>query len=402
MSTPLISLETAMAHLLSQGKPVGDTELVDLEHAGNRVLAADCQATLDVPPWDNSAMDGYALNTVDWQGADTELPLSQRIAAGSLPAPLQAGTVARIFTGAPIPEGADAVVMQEDTEVVEGGVRLLQQPRSGQHLRRRGSDLAAGDLVLARGTRLRPQHLGVLASLGLARVSCFRPLRVALVSTGDELAEPGGKAEPGQIYNSNRFILQGLLKELGMQPLDMGILPDRLDATCEALAKAAASADMVLSTGGVSIGEEDHVKPAVESLGRLDLWRLALKPGKPVALGDLQGTPFVGLPGNPVSVLMGFQILVRPALLRLQGATPLEPRAYPARADFERPAQTRREFLRVRAEHREGQLWVVAHPNQSSAVLTAACWAEGYALVPEGQPLGLGDPVSFLPYSELS
>jgi molybdopterin molybdotransferase len=400
---PLRALDDALADVLARAQPLG-IEQVRTFDADGRVLAQDLVSPLQVPPNDNSAMDGYAVRAAEVTAAGVTLPVSQRVPAGSAPAPLVAGSVARIFTGAPVPPGADAIVMQEDTEPAgEGVVRIKSVPAAGQWIRRSGEDVARGAVVLARGQRLDPAGLGLAASIGLDRVPVGRRPRVALFSTGDELVMPGEVApeamRPGAIYNSNRFFLQALLRRLGCEVTDYGIVPDQREATVRALDEAARAHDVILTSGGVSVGEEDHVKPAVESLGSLDLWQIAMKPGKPFAHGRVREAHFMGLPGNPVSSFVTFLMLVRPFLLKLQGAADLQPRAMSVRADFAWPrADKRREFLRVR-RNAQGGLELFA--NQSSGVLTSAVWADGLVDNPAGATIARGDLVRFLPLAEL-
>ncbi|WP_206042599.1 gephyrin-like molybdotransferase Glp [Acidovorax sp. SRB_24] len=397
-------LDQALAELLAQATLLPGTERVATFDADGRVLAQDAVSPLQVPPQDNSAMDGYALRCADVAQAGAVLPVSQRIAAGSAGHPLQPGTAARIFTGAPIPPGADAVLMQEDCTALDGGqVRVHAVPQPGQWIRRAGEDIALGAVALQAGTRLTPAELGLAASIGLAQLPVARRPRVALFSTGDELVMPGEVApqdlRPGAIYNSNRFFLRALLRRLGCEVADFGIVPDRREATIEALRQAAAAHDLVLTSGGVSVGEEDHIKPAVESLGHLDLWQIAMKPGKPFAYGRLGAAHFMGLPGNPVSSFVTFLLLVRPFVLRLQGVHDVAPPSTSLRADFACPkADTRREFLRVQ-RNAEGGLDLFA--NQSSGVLTSTAWGDGVVDKPAGQTIAQGDTVRFISFAEL-
>jgi len=406
---PLMPLDDALAQLLAGVQPLAQTESVSTTDADGRVLAESIVSGLQVPPCDNSAMDGYAVRVDDVLAAQGALPVSQRIAAGSVGTALQPGTVARIFTGAPVPAGADAVVMQEECTVVDGRneavphVLIHSTPLPGQNIRRSGEDVARGDVVLAAGTRLGPAALGLAASVGMAHLQVVRKPRVALFSTGDELVLPGTvppeQMPPGAIYNSNRFFLSAMLRRLGCEVTDLGIVPDRLDATVHALQQAAASHDLVLTSGGVSVGEEDHIKPAVQSLGQLDLWQIAIKPGKPFAHGQVGDAHFIGLPGNPVSSFVTFALLVRPFLLRLQGVQDVAMKSIAARADFDWPkAEKRREFLRVRRNDRGG---LELFTNQSSGVLTSAVWGDGLIDTPPGEPIHYGATVRYLPFSEL-
>jgi len=393
---PLIPLDDALASLLAQIEPLVAAEVLATADARGRVLAADLVSPVDVPPADNSAMDGYALHFAD---AAMALPVTQRIPAGSVPTPLPAGEAARIFTGAHVPPGADTVVMQEFTELVDGQMRVTQPITAGANIRLRGEDVRAGSVVLPAGTRLDAVSLGLAATAGAAELTVTRRPRVALFSTGDELVMPGEPLPPGAIYNSNRFTLRALLEGLGCEVVDLGIVPDKLDATRAALREAASKADVILTSGGVSVGEEDHLRPAVQAEGRLDLWAIAIKPGKPFAYGRVGEAHFIGLPGNPVSSLVTFLVLVRPALLKLQGASRLTPRGYRIAAGFDWPRpDKRREFLRVRLDEEGG---LALFTNQSSGVLTSAFWADGLLDNPAGQAIKAGDAVRFIPFSEL-
>ncbi|MFY3384448.1 gephyrin-like molybdotransferase Glp [Paracidovorax sp. MALMAid1276] len=401
---PLKPLDDALAELLAHAAPLPGTDTVATFDADGRVLAQNCISALHVPPQDNSSMDGYAVRSADVSAPGTLLPVSQRIAAGSAGEPLAPGTAARIFTGAPVPPGADAVLMQEDCEAVEpASVRIHAVPRPGQWIRRAGEDITRGAVVLAAGTRLSPAELGLAASIGLHQLPVARRPRVALFSTGDELVMPGEvppeQMRPGAIYNSNRFFLRAMLLRLGCEVTDFGIVPDRRDATIAALRDASSAHDLILTSGGVSVGEEDHIKPAVESLGRLDLWQIAMKPGKPFAYGTVGGAHFMGLPGNPVSSFLTFALLVRPFVLRLQGVHQVAPQCVAARADFAWPkGDKRREFLRVRHNAAGG---LDLFDNQSSGVLTSAAWGDGVVDNPAGQTIAPGDVVQYIAFSEL-
>jgi molybdopterin molybdotransferase len=394
----MLDFDDALARLLAGANPVLETEAVPTQAAAGRILAQGLSSPIDVPPLDNTSMDGYAVRCADVPAAGSRLVVGQRIPAGSVGHVLAAGTAARIFTGAPLPGGADAVVMQELCEVAGETVTINHVPRSGEWIRRRGEDIAAGAEVLAAGTRLSAAHVGVAASVGAASLTVFRRLRVALFSTGDELAMPGEALKPGGIYNSNRYTLRALLEGLGCVVDDLGIVPDSRDATRAALREAAASNDLILTSGGVSVGEEDHVKPAVEAEGSLDLWKIAIKPGKPLAFGRVGAAAFIGLPGNPVSSFVTFIMLVRPFILKAQGASSVTPRAQTMRADFECKGDPRREFLRARI-NAAGGLELFA--NQSSGVLTSCTWADGLIDNPPRQAIARGDTVRFLPFCEL-
>lgn len=395
-------LDDALADLLATVQPLASIETVSTFDADRRVLAQDLVSELSVPGHDNSAMDGYALRTADLTGQ--ALSVSQRIPAGHMGQPLQPGTVARIFTGAPVPPGADAVVMQEDTEPAgESAITVRGAVKPGQCIRRRGEDVRQGAVVLAAGTRLGPAELGLAAGIGFGQLPVRPRPRVALFSTGDELVMPGSvppnQLPPGAIYNSNRFFLRTLLQRLGCEVTDLGIVPDQREATVAALRDAADAHDLILTSGGVSVGEEDHVKPAVLQLGSLDLWQIAMKPGKPFAHGRVGGAHFIGLPGNPVSSFVTFVLLVRPFLLRLQGVADVAAPVLQLPAHFDLPkSDKRREFLRAR---RNAQGGVELFTNQSSGVLTSMAWADGLIDNPAGQTIARGGLVRFMALSDL-
>ena len=401
----MLSTQEALDAVLAAARPLDRRETVDTLAANARVLAADVIATLDVPPMDTSAMDGYAVRVADLQGAQTVLPVSQRIPAGHAPEPLGSGTAARIFTGAPMPQGADAVVMQEQCEARDDGTVVIRHvPAPGECVNRQGADIRRDAVVLAAGTRLRAPALGLAASVGIAKLQVARRLRVAVFFTGDELTMPGEPLRPGSIYNSNRFVLRSLLENLGCEMADYGIVPDNLVATRAILRDAARANDLILTSGGVSVGEEDHVKPAVEAEGRLNLWQIALKPGKPLAYGEVNRTGgetahFIGLPGNPVSSFVTFLLFVRPFILRLLGVKDVAPRRLAMRADFtQTKADRRNEFVRARINAQGG---LDVFPNQSSAVLTSTVWGDGLIDNPPEHRIEAGQTVAFLPFSDL-
>ncbi|MBN3805287.1 molybdopterin molybdotransferase MoeA [Paraburkholderia sp. Ac-20336] len=427
----MLATADALAILLDAARPIDGIETLPTLDALNRVLAADVTSPLDVPPMNTSAMDGYAVRLADLAHG-SRLPVSQRIPAGHAPAPLQSGTAARIFTGATVPPGADAVVMQEQTEAAGDEVTIVHRPQTGEWITAQGADIRQGAVILPAGTRLTPQALGLAASVGCARLAVRRRVKVAVFFTGDELTMPGEPLKPGAIYNSNRFTLRGLLEKLGCEVTDYGIVADRLEATRATLREAARAHDLILTCGGVSVGEEDHVKPAVEAEGRLSMWQIAMKPGKPLAFGAVRraagaegaasvgaeasssvasaasaasATPtaaetfFIGLPGNPVSSFATFLLFVRPFVLRLAGVQAVVPRALSLRADFtQAKADRRNEFLRARV-NAAGGLDLFA--NQSSAVLTSTVWGDGLIDNPPNHAISAGETVRFIPFSEL-
>ena len=406
----MLTAQQALEHLLSHVVVVSESEIVNTQAALGRILAENVDSLVDVPPLDNTSMDGYAVRTADTQKPGSTLRVAQRIPAGSIGAQLEPGTAARIFTGAPVPLGADAVVMQEDCVIPEGSADQVQvniTPTSGQWIRRRGEDLKTGKTALTAGTFLRPQELGVAASAGLTHLNVKRRVKVAAFFTGDELSLPGEPLKPGGIYNSNRDTLLACLKSLGCDATDLGIIPDRLDATRTALRKASKDHDLIITSGGVSVGEEDHIKPAVTAEGRLDLWQIAIKPGKPLAFGAVRKSDepkdgeawFMGLPGNPVSSFVTFLLFVRPFILKLQGREAKQPQSYFMRADFDwLKADRRNEFLRVKINERGG---LDLFSNQSSGVLTSASWGDGLVDCPPNQPIQAGDLVKYIPFDAL-
>ncbi len=394
----MLSVTEAIAALQACSKRLVEPETIDLIDATGRTLADDVIAHIDVPPADNSAMDGYAIRQADGSKAAQGIPISQRITAGSVPDELEPGTAARIFTGAGLPPGADTVVMQEHCQEAGGAVRVLQLPETGANIRRRGQDLSNGQKVLGKGQRLRSQDIGLAASLGLARIRVFRRLRVAVMSTGDELREPGESLLPGQIFNSNRYTMKSQLSTWGFEVVDMGVARDDPDAVSAMMTRAASLADVVITSGGVSVGEEDHIKAVVESLGSLDLWRIAVKPGKPFAFGQVCGKPFIGLPGNPVSVFVTMLVIARPYLFACQGNADTLVHAVPHTALFARRGSQREEYLRVRAIDGGVELF----PNQSSGVLFSTSWGHGLVRQEPGQEISQGSTVDYLPYPVFS
>ena len=405
-SPGLISVEQAIEKILVQTVPVEQVEQVDILDALNRVLAEDLHSTIDVPGYDNSAMDGFAVRSEDCQVSGSVLPVTQRIPAGQVGTALEAGSAARIFTGAPVPEGADAIVMQElcqqvDDEKQGNMVTVNTVVKAGSNVRRAGEDIAKGCVVLRAGKRLRAQELGLLASVGLAKFNVKRRLKVATFFTGDEIVTPGQPLAAGQIYNSNRYTLRGLLQAMDCEIIDLGIVPDTLEATVNVLEQAAAGADLVITSGGVSVGEEDYVRIALEKLGELSMWRIAMKPGKPVAFGKVGEALFMGLPGNPVSVFVTFLIFTRALILKLQGAEDYHAKRVPVIADFDWPPIKRQEYLRARLVNKDNKVMAQLYPHQGSGVLSSASWADGLVEVMVGKEIKKGDIIDYLSFEGL-
>ena len=399
----MITYNEALEMMLGCAQPIVRTETVPTLYAEGRVLAQDVVSAINVPGWDNSQMDGYAVRSCELAGASEKtpvrLPVSDRIPAGSKGGPLAPGSCARIFTGAPIPEGADAVVAQEDVTVDGSEVVFTAPVPEGCWVRKTASDVAAGATVAKAGETLTPALLGLIASVGTSYVTVFKHLRVGVFFSGSELVAPGEPLGEGGIYNSNRYTIRALLRRLDCEVFDLGTVPDSLEATVEAFERASRTADVIISSGGMSVGEEDHIKPAVERLGRIEMWRVALKPGKPVALGEVCGKPFIGLPGNPVSSFVTFLMLARPYILRCQGRSAVRVAPMMMRADFERTKPcSREEFVRVR-RNQEGGLDIF--PTQNSQVLTSCAWADGLVDIPAGALVKKGDLVAYYPFGDL-
>ena len=400
----LISYDEALQQLIAKISPRQKITSKPLLESFGEVLAESQRSTIDVPQSDNSAMDGYALSTSDLAATgETELPVSQRVAAGQAAGPLQPGTAARIFTGAPIPAGADVVIMQEQVQLIGDTIHFDIKPEIGSNIRPAGNDIRSGDTILQKGCRLRPQDVGLAASVGLEFLPVYEKIRVGMFLSGDELVEPGKPLVAGKIYDSNRYTLQGMLQALGCEVIDLGLVGDTLRETKSTMLNAAQQADLVVTSGGVSVGEEDHVRIAIEQLGELHLWRLRIKPGKPLAFGEIKSTPFIGLPGNPVSVFATFCLFVCPLIKTLQGRHWQKPVAVQVNAGFDWPKpDSRREFLRARLETDGDQAPVAKiYPNQDSGVLSSAVWAQGFVEIAEGQTLKAGDKVDYISFGQL-
>ena len=397
----LMTVDDAIDFILKKATTTSAIENIKTEDALDRVLAEPLVSRINVPPLDNSAMDGYALSVSDMNAdGETRLPVSQRIPAGTIGKPLKPGTAARIFTGAPIPDNADAVVMQERCEQTGDDVLIKATVSAGDNIRNAGGDIATGDTILKPGVKLRPQELGLAASIGFAELAVYKKLRVAIFSTGDELVLPGEPASDGKIYNSNRYTLMGLLKSVNCDIVDLGTVPDQLQATLDTLNSGTAKADIIITTGGVSVGEEDYVKAALDKLGQVDMWRVAMKPGKPVAFGHVKDTPFIGLPGNPVAVFVTFCLFARPYLLKTQGMTRVRPKRLKVKAGFDwNRAGPRREY--ARAQLQPDIMTAALYPKQGSGVLSSVAWADGLVEIPENSTVKNGDEVSYLSFSDL-
>jgi molybdopterin molybdotransferase len=392
----LISVEQAIEQMQSHARPVCEQEIIAIDQALGRTLSKPVIASINVPPADNSAMDGYAVRTTDI-ALNALYPVSQRIPAGTAPDPLQENSVARIFTGANMPPGADAVIIQEDSIARNDQVQFKSLANAGENIRHCGQDVKEGSEILPAGKVLRPQEIGLIASCGIAEVDVYKKLRVAILSTGDELVEPGQQAKPNQIYNSNRFLLKSFCVACGFEAVYFDPVPDQLNQTVSALEKAASQADIILTTGGVSVGEEDYIKPALEQLGSLDIWKVAIKPGKPIALGRVGDTNLIGLPGNPSSVFTTFLILALPRLRLLQGRSEKQVLPEMLPANFSRAAGSRQEYLRARKTSQGIEIF----PNQSSGVLSSACWGDGFAVQPQNAVIEQGQPMEFFDYQRL-
>ena len=400
----LMELEEALERILVSVKAKQDYETVSLTHALDRVLACDVIAPIHVPPSDNSAMDGYAVRSraLAEEGPIT-LPVTQRIAAGHVGEAMQAETAARIFTGAATPEGVDAVIMQENCTESDGTVHFQGPIKLGDNIRRAGESVTKGDVILTKGTKLGPAHIGLAASVGIASFQVYHPLRVAVLSTGDELREPGDPLDAGQIYNTNHYALFALLEKLSCKIVDLGTVKDDPALTKAALERASKEADLVLTSGGVSVGEEDHVKDAILALGSLDLWKLNIKPGKPLAFGWLGEVPFIGLPGNPVSAYVTFLLVAAPLIRKMQGRSDLISKASHLALGFDQGKRgKRREYIRVQV-HTDADKGhqLIPYPSQGSGILSSIFWADGLALLPDGVLCKKGDLVDYLSFEAL-
>ncbi len=393
------NFDEALKYLLSQVKITLKTENLPITNALGKTLATDIIATINVPPHDNSMMDGYALHLNSLENNNI-FNVSQKIVAGKTSNALQPNTIARIFTGAPIPQGANIVIMQEETEIIANEVKILATNiTKGQNIRLSGEDITINDVILKKGHKLKPQDLGLITSIGIDDVQVYKPLTIATFTTGSELLEPGKPPQPGKIYNANRYILAGAIPQLGFKLIDLGVVKDTLNATIKAMQQAAKMADIVITTGGVSVGEEDHIKPAIEQLGELNMWKVQMKPGKPIAYGNIQGTPFIGLPGNPVSAFATFNLFAKPYLLKMQGQTNYTSSPIWLTASFTTTKiNFRRDFARAKLINNAQETSVEIYKNQGSGVLSSTVWADGFVVIPENTIINKGDKVAFYPF----
>lgn len=403
---PLLSIDEALELLINSAQIIDDIQLIELDDALNKILAVDVCSDIFVPGFDNSAMDGYAINLKQDQintTGGTTFEITDRIPAGSTGSTLAAGCAARIFTGAPIPKGANTVIMQEECELLENGKIEIYRPIAlNENIRPKGNDIQSGDVILPKGRQLQPQDIALAASVGVNKLAVFNKIRVGVFFTGDELVEPGEVLKAGQIFNSNRYALVALLNNLGCEVVNLGNIKDTFDATCQALEKLKLDCDLIITTGGVSVGEEDHVKPAVETLGQLDLWRIKMKPGKPLAFGKIENCAFIGLPGNPVSAMVTFLLFARPFIKKMQGASHYLNTSFKVVANFDwYRAKPRREFVRVRLERASSPMQANQYPKQGSDVLSSMVWADGLVEIPEKTTFKSGETVNFYPFNEM-
>ena len=403
----LLSIDEALELLLNSAKVTRSTQWLGLDDALNKILAVDLYADIFVPGFDNSAMDGYALNLKAEQiniSGGTTFKITDRIPAGSTGNTLASGCAARLFTGAPIPKGANTVVMQEECELIENASRIeIYRPIAlNENIRPMGNDIQSGDVILSKGKQLQPQDIALAASVGVGKLEVFNKIKVGVFFTGNELIEPGKSLQQGQIFNSNRYALVALLNKLDCEVINLGNIKDTLGATCQALEKLKSSCNLIITTGGVSVGEEDHVKPAVEKLGQLNLWRIKMKPGKPLALGCIGDCAFIGLPGNPVSAMVTFLLFARPFIKKMQGASNYLNIPFKVAANFDwHRAKPRREFVRVRLERTITPMQVNQYPKQGSDVLSSMVWADGLVEIPEEKTFKQGEILNFYPLNEM-
>ncbi|MDB4139143.1 molybdopterin molybdotransferase MoeA [Candidatus Thioglobus sp.] len=406
-SDSLMSADDALSFLIDSASVTAMTEAVSLDDSLGRILASDIHSTINVPGFDNSAMDGYTIALNDTQVAQENLSFDvvDRIAAGSTGNDLKIGNAARIFTGAPIPNGANTVVMQEECTLSEdkSQITVKRAINLNENIRPTGNDILKDNVILSSGRQIKPQDISLAASVGVGELVVFKKIKVGVFFTGDELVEPGNLLTPGKIYNSNRYALVALLKQVGCDVINLGNIEDKLDATCEALEALESQCDLIMTTGGVSVGEEDHVKPAVEKLGELNLWKIRMKPGKPLAYGKVKQTPFIGLPGNPVSSFVTFCIFSLPFIKKMQGNSNYESKILKVKTNFDcKRAKPRREYARVRIDHSTETPLASLFPKQGSDVMSSVVWADGIVEIPENTTFETGTMLNYYSMSELT
>ena len=403
----LMSVDEALEFLLDASVTTEKKESVSLDNSLSRILAFDIHSTINVPGFDNSAMDGYAIALSDNQLLQNNLSFDivDRIPAGSTGNELNKGCAARIFTGAPIPKGANTVIMQEECEVSEDGVQITiaRAIKLNENIRPTGNDIVEGDVILSSGKQIQPQDISLASSVGVGELIVYKKIKVGVFFTGDELVEPGTPLSSGKIYNSNRYALVALLRQVGCEVINLGNIKDKFSATCDALEALESQCDLIMTTGGVSVGEEDHVKPAVESLGELNLWKIRMKPGKPLAYGKVKQTPFIGLPGNPVSSFVTFCIFSLPFIKKMQGNNNYQSKIIKVKANFEcKRAKPRREYARARIDYSESTPVANLYPKQGSDVMSSIVWADGLVEIPENNTFEAGELLNYYPLSELT
>ena len=406
-SDSLMSADDALSFLIDAAIITNKTEAVSLDNSLGRVLAKDIHSTINVPGFDNSAMDGYtiALDHNQTTQANQSFEVVDRIAAGSTGNDLKKGCAARIFTGAPIPKGANTVVMQEECKLSEDSSKISVERvlNLNENIRPLGNDILESDVILCSGIQIKPQDISLAASVGVGELKVFKKIKVGVFFTGDELVEPGNPLSPGKIYNSNRYALVALLKQVGCDVINLGNIEDKLDATCDALETLESQCDLIMTTGGVSVGEEDHVKPAVKKLGELNLWKIRMKPGKPLAYGKVKKTPFIGLPGNPVSSFVTFCIFSLPFIKKMQGNSNYESKISKVKTNFEcKRAKPRREYARVRIDQSTEVPLANLFSKQGSDVMSSVVWADGIIEIPENTTFEAGTVLNYYPMSELT
>ena len=403
----LMSADDALAFLIDSAVVLSETEISTLDNSIGRILAKDIRSKINVPGFDNSAMDGYtiALDENNLGEINQTFNVVDRIAAGSTGNELKKGNAARIFTGAPIPPGANTVIMQEECQLSEDGskITITRAIKLNENIRPTGNDILQKDVILSAGKKIEPEDISLAASVGIGELEVFKKLKVGVFFTGDELVEPGNSLTPGKIYNSNRYALVALLNKAGCDVINLGNIKDNFDSTCDALENLSRECDLIMTTGGVSVGEEDHVKPAVEKLGSINLWKIKMKPGKPLAYGQVKNIPFIGLPGNPVSSFVTYCIFALPFIKKMQGNSHFETKVIKVKSNFDcKRAKPRREYARVRIDYSSEIPLAKLYPKQGSDVMSSVVWADGFIEIPENTTFDSGTILNYYPLSELT